>query len=116
LDGYWYYPNTEINSYSSASLIEKIIRFEDYGAVAAFSPTGLGLATGHDYLQDGFYNAYFNGDVDIVGGLSLQAKLRLWETGAYSDLLHTYTIFGDPALRLPIALNLFRTSLPMIIK
>lgn len=116
LDGYWYYPNNVISSYSSASLIEEIIRFGNYGAVAAFSPTGLGLATGHDYLQDGFYNAYFSGDVTTVGGLSLQAKLRLWETGAYKDLLHTYTVFGDPALQLPTALNMYRTTLPMIIK
>jgi len=103
LDGYWDYPNLEFLSRSGSSLIEELVRSEGDGAVAAFSPTGLGVATGHDFLQDGFYDAFYIDEVDRLGLLSLAAKLRLYEAGVYSDLLHTFTVFGDPALLLPPA-------------
>ena len=103
LDGYWDYPNHEFQSRDGSSLIEVLIRTDQYGAVGAFSPTGLGVATGHDYLQDGFYKAFYRDEMDRLGELGLAAKVSLYTAGVHPDLLQTFTIFGDPALQLPPA-------------
>ena len=95
LDGYWFYPN-------QPGLTEALVRADQRGAVATFSPTGLGLASGHDELQRGFYAAIFERGVRTFGPATLAGKFALYTTGQHTDLIHTFTIFGDPALRLPV--------------
>jgi hypothetical protein len=41
-----------------------------------------------------------NDGVWELGAATLNAKLWLFEVGIHPDLLHTYTIFGDPALQI----------------
>ncbi len=94
LDGYWPYPN-------QPSFMQEMVRASNGGAVAAFSPTGLGLTDGHDTLADGFYTAVFSGGIQHLGPATLAAKINLFKGGASLDLIDTFTIFGDPALRLP---------------
>jgi hypothetical protein len=98
LDGYWIHPNLLSTSGAGPGLVEEMVRADSKGAVAAFSPTGLGVASGHDALQQGFYDSVFNHHNWDLGQASLAAKLRLYATGANYDLLHTFTVFGDPAL------------------
>jgi hypothetical protein len=93
LDGYWLYPG--INSLAKVFLIS-----EDKGAIATFSPTGLGVATGHDALQRGFFNAMNNKGEWELGEVSLAAKMALFAINDNFDLMHTFTIFGDPALQI----------------
>lgn len=95
LDGYWMYPNRP-------SLIEEFIRADDRGAVAAFSPTGYGVANGHDILHRGFYDALFKQQIRTLGPATVAAKLQLFAAGGHDDLINTFTVFGDPALRLPL--------------
>ena len=115
LDGYWNYPNQIFDSRDGSSLIEELLRANQRGAVAAFSPTGLGVSTGHDYLLEGFYNAFFNQRVDEIGPLSISAKLRLFGMNAHPDLLHTYTVFGDPALKIhQVNEKNYRMFLPIV--
>ncbi len=77
------------------------MRAANGGAVAAFSPTGLGVANGHDSLEQGFFTAIFDNGVQRLGPATLAAKLQLFGTGSHYDLIHTFTTFGDPALKLP---------------
>ena len=100
LDGYWSYPNLETGNKSGQGLAEELLRADQRGAVATFSPTGLGVSTGHDSLQRGFYDELFTNKDWQIAPASQSAKLRLYGTGANFDLLDTYTIFGDPALHL----------------
>ena len=93
LDGYWFFPNRP-------SLTETALRRPRQAAVAAFSPTGLGVASGHDIMHKAFYNAVYQQGVDNIGQASLVTKLALVRTNSYIDLVNTYTVFGDPALRL----------------
>lgn len=95
LDGYWFYP-------SQSSLTEQMLRAANKGAVGSFSPTGLGVATGHDALQRGFYHAVLNQGIQELGPATLAAKLSLYVSGSNYDLLHTFTVFGDPALKMNI--------------
>ncbi len=95
LDGYWIYPNTQ-------SLAEEMTRFGAGGAVAAFSPTGLGVAVGHDDLFSGFYDYLFSEGAHTLGEASLAAKMHLFSQKAHYDLIQTFLIVGDPALRIPM--------------
>ncbi len=102
LDGYWYYPEIQASDHRGQSLIEILVRTPNKGAVAAFSPTGLGLATAHDRLQRGFYDYIFSTDNWQLGEASVRAKLKVYqESPMHVDLVHTYTVFGDPALISP---------------
>jgi hypothetical protein len=105
LDGYWIHPGGTgvipgIPSVNQ-SIMEDTLRAAQKGSVASFSPTGLGVASGHDELLRGFYDALLLQGNWILGQASLSARLRLYAAGHDYDLLHTFTIFGDPALRLP---------------
>ncbi len=100
LDGFWLFPNGYW-----PSLQEEMLRAANGGSVAAFSPTGLGVATGHDYLNRGFYDAVFQ-DYATLGAASMAAKLTLFAAGHSYDLIETFTVFGDPALRFPLALTM----------
>lgn len=95
LDGYWIYP-----SLRNPSLAVSLLRKAGGGITAAYSPTGLGLAHGHDVLNKAFYDSLYIHGVKELGAAVAFSKLKLFETGQNFDLLYTYTIFGDPALRL----------------
>jgi len=81
------------------TLDEELVLLEDGGAVAAWGPTGLGVGTGHSRLSDGFFRAVFVDEVGTVGEATLAGKLRLAATGQNLDLLDTFVLLGDPALR-----------------
>jgi hypothetical protein len=91
LDGYWIYPG-------QTSLMEEMVRAQNKGAVGSFSPTGLGVATGHDVLHRGFYNSLLINDQWLLGLAADAAKLSLFNAGYSYDLIHTFTVFGDPTL------------------
>ncbi len=87
---------------SVLSLAESYMRASG-GAVASWSPTGLGVATGHDHLEQSFFTHLFQNGVTELGRLTVLAKEDLHEhdtTGRFEDLIDTYLLFGDPALRI----------------
>lgn len=106
LDGVWQYPESGKHG---PGLVEYTLRYPYGGSVGAFSPTGLGVTTGHDVLHRGFYESLFADGDWRLGDAAMLAKLRLYETGAYYDLLHTFTIFGDPAMEIKNPFNLAGT-------
>jgi hypothetical protein len=112
LDGYHVYPGID-------SLAVQMLLAEDKGAVAAFSATGLGVATGHDFLHRGFFDSIIETGNPHLGPAALEAKIRLFGAGYSHDLLHTFTIFGDPALRLNLPESVLRSNelyLPITIR
>ncbi len=49
------------------TLAEQAVRTLGHGAVASWSPTGLGVATGHKFLYDSFFEAVVSGEsVEMV--------------------------------------------------
>lgn len=107
LDGYWSHPNLAVMSKSGPGLIEEIVRADQRGAVAAFSPTGLGVSTGHDVLQRGFYASLLQDGEWRLGPATIAAKVALYATHSNFDLIHTFTVFGDPALEIPQFFEIF---------
>jgi hypothetical protein len=110
LDGYWNLPANKIGP----SMIEEIVRLENTGAIAAFSPTGLGVSTGHDYIHQGFYHSLMNDGIWELGSAALNGKLQLYQSGANFDLLNTYTIFGDPSLQIRNPFSTTKIFLPLV--
>ena len=110
LDGHWYHPGIAPNRLES--LMEEMLRASGKGMVASFSPTGFGVTTGHDWLNRGFYDALFNQGLWSLGQAAEAARLYLYATGSNLDLVQTFTIFGDPALRMksPYSLEAFASD------
>lgn len=103
LDGYYLYPNTPAQPADYSALGEVMVRTAGKGAIASFSPAGLGVANGHDRLERGLFDAIFIDYMAQVGAAATQAKLYLYaQTGGYQDLIESYLVFGDPATTLPI--------------
>jgi len=91
-----------------AAVGESVVRALDssgnpVGAVASWSPTGLGVATGHTFLYTGFFEAVFHQGEDVIGDAILYAKRKLFDSSSiFKDLIETYTLFGDPAMHLNV--------------
>jgi hypothetical protein len=102
LEGYFIQPSQTADDQSCVG--ESLVRAEGKGAVASWSPTGEGLAVGQHYLHEGFYDAVFVDGVHQLGPAALLGKLNLYANagGGHRELIDTYTVFGDPALRLPV--------------
>jgi hypothetical protein len=80
---------------------ESIVRAEDGGAVASWSPTGLGLPAGHEVLAVSFLEAVFADGLSALGPATTRAKLSMWaQAPEFGDLVDTYLLLGDPATRL----------------
>lgn len=107
-EGYFIRPN------SIGSIGENIVRAHDKGAIASFSPTGFGLAAGHDILSQGLYTAIFSDGITQLGPATTYAKLYLdSHSSGFNDLIDTYMLFGDPATRLQVP-QYQNTYLPVI--
>ena len=100
-EGYYHSPNPLADG--QEALAEVITRAEGKGAVASWSPAGLGVASGHDYLDRGFFDAVLTDNLGTVGAGTAAGKLDLFATGSNLDLLDTFLLFGDPATQLPTA-------------
>lgn len=96
MEGYYINP-----SLAAQSLSELLERSAVGGSIASWAPTGLGVATGHDYLQRGLFIALFDDQVTRLGPATNQAKLFLYSNSiTFNDLVDTYVLLGDPATRL----------------
>jgi hypothetical protein len=96
------------------TLDEELVRHQGGGAVASWSPSGLGLQSGHWRLHQGFYRAVSQGSTMQIGRAVVTAKLDLHaQTDAYDELLDTYHLFGDPAMILNQTLRSWPHSLYM---
>ena len=96
------------------SLAENYL-LSDAGAVASWSPTGFGVATGHDWLEQGLFLAVFEHNITELGAAITWAKTYMDENappGKYDDLMDTFVLLGDPALR--VAASAIPTAVEMV--
>lgn len=107
-DGYFIFPGW-------TSLAEAMVRQPVTGALASWSPSGQGLAGGHDLLDRGFFQTVVQPGLRQIGLATIGGKTNLWVNGdgGYNDLMDTFNLFGDPASRLAAVSNLY---LPFIRK
>ncbi len=90
------------------TLDESLLRLAGGGAVATWGSTGLGVSTGHTSLQAGFYQAITSPGADKeLGAAILAGKMALFNTGSSQELLDTFTLLGDPALKMNLTINTY---------
>ncbi len=88
---------------SSPALGEVWVRAPQRGAIAAWVPTGLGLAWAHHYMNKGFFEALFSGREVSLGQAALTGNLRLYAAApSMGYQLETYVLLGDPTLKVPV--------------
>jgi len=97
-----------------STLDESLVRRSGGGAIGAWGPTGLGIASGHDTLSAGFLERVYVDRQPVVGGAILAGKLDLANRGQFLDLLDTFTWLGDPALRVNLGAPSTTLNLPVI--
>lgn len=99
LEGYYITPTRPGDD--TSSLGESIVRAAAKGAIASWSPTGQGVAVGHDILEKGLFEALFSLNLTQIGTATVYAKNYLYDHSlTHRDLIDTYILFGDPATRL----------------
>ena len=99
IDGFWYYPQ-DISENDTRSLAEELVRSPNSGASAVYSATGFGYSSGHEVLQQGFFDAFIGLKDPSIGQVDLAAKMKVYAGGSNDEMLFTYMIFGDPALKM----------------
>jgi len=98
MEGYFIHPS---GSSDLSAISERLVRAPDKAAIASWSPTGLGLASGHDIMNKALYQAIFFDDVIELGPATTLGKLAMVGQG-HDELIDTYILFGDPALELNV--------------
>lgn len=83
------------------SLSETLLWLPNGGAVAVVAPTSLTLASDQSFLSNALVKAYLANPANPIGDLLLTAwrDVPIESTGT-QDVLRTFLLFGDPALRL----------------
>ena len=83
------------------SLAETLLWQPRAGAVAVLAPTSLTLATDQSFLSNAFVDAYLAEPGRPIGDVLLEARRQIPESlGGAQDVLQTFLLFGDPAMRL----------------
>jgi hypothetical protein len=83
----------------SATTIDERLLLASGGAIAVWGPTGLGVAHGHDALQQGFQTALWSAPpmTARIGTLTAAGYLDLFTNGSCcQDALRTFALLGDP--------------------
>ncbi len=90
----------DTNAYQSVSLSEALVKAQDKGAIAAFSPSGLSLNEPAHLYHQALVRELFEGGHRRLGDAVLAAQSAYADTGAFPKLLSIYHLLGDPALNL----------------
>jgi len=98
-EGMYYDPHPNPSYFA---LAEVFVRAAGKGWLASWSPTGPGVAMGHHFLNEGFFQSLFLDDDPHLGPATLSGKLRLYASGSSLELLDTFLLLGDPAIALPL--------------
>jgi len=99
-----------------APLDERLAVEAEGGAVAAWGATGAGIATGHRYLAQGFFDTVLQEGGSTLGAATWVGKVRLYNNAPVNrDLVDTYVLLGDPATRVqPYFGPVYATYLPLV--
>jgi hypothetical protein len=81
-------------------LAEALVAADNRGAFACFAPSGWGYPWEHAILASELMAGLFRGRAETMGLITTRAKIAAFSRGASVDLLKTFTLFGDPSLKL----------------
>ena len=98
LNAYFALPSTK--SSQNFSLGEDFLRAKDKGAIAFYGPTGIGYPEEHSILAKELFSTIFEKKRSNLGYATTQAKISAFGKGVSQDIVATFTLLGDPGLRL----------------
>jgi hypothetical protein len=82
------------------SLAEEFLRAQNKGAIAGLASTSLGYTSEHEVLATKIFNRIFiDGDTGI-GSVVYTGKINAYNQTLSTDIIETFTLFGDPATEL----------------
>jgi hypothetical protein len=93
LNGYFVYPYRE-------TIAEEFLRCSGGGAIAYWGPTGLSTPDRQKLLGMNLFDSIFKSGRRCLGEITTEAKLLLAGDSEFSNIVDTWTLFGDPATRL----------------
>ncbi|HUM36439.1 MAG TPA: C25 family cysteine peptidase [Anaerolineae bacterium] len=102
-DGYWMYPhNTNLgNGREAVSIGERAtMGWGDRGAIAVFGPAGLGYLYVEEPMARAMMQKAFVDGERYLGELTQAGRLAIWSLNSGKYLARTYTLLGDPSMRL----------------
>ena len=108
LNGFFVHP------YTDATIAEALLRKADGGAVAVWSSSSLGAAGDQAILFAHLFRELTAEAPPTVGQAIARATAAAARAGVSPELLPTFILFGDPALRLRLA-PAARQNLPLIV-
>ncbi len=109
LNGFFVHPTTHL------SLGEALVNASDRGAIATWSPAGLGYLWQEWSLMEQLFRALFVDDVRPLGAATTQAKLSAYaQDPGLEDLVQTFVLLGDPATELAVPAEEWRAFLPLV--
>lgn len=95
-DAYWSMPSV----YQPSSLEEVLLLNPNGGIVSGYGATGWGATYDHHLMERGIFEALFTNGVQRLGPAANYGKLALFGAGSGVDVMQTFLIIGDPALKL----------------
>ena len=101
------------------SMAEAFQRNPNSGAIAVWAPTGFSYPAGHQELMKSFYATLLGsgepGPTNSLGAAAAAAKITVYTQGVFwTELVETYTLFGDPSQRLVLPASPFQRYLPQV--
>jgi hypothetical protein len=85
------------------SLAEEFVRAQNKGAIACLASTSLGYTAEHEVLATKIFNCiYKEGDTGI-GSVFYTGKINAYNQILSTDIIDTFTLFGDPATVLKLS-------------
>lgn len=84
------------------SLGSALVKKSGGGAIASWSASGLGVTSGHDLLDKGFFNSVMQTGERHIGNAAVAGKNNLFTSGINLDLIDTFNLLGDPATKLAV--------------
>ena len=100
---------------TSACLAEALLSSSRGGAIAVWAPTSLGFPAGHRILMNEFYRQVFEERETTLGAATTAAQIATFvHDPAWLELIETYVLFGDPALRINLRLPARGTELSLV--
>ena len=88
---------------SVVSFAEALLWQPNGGAIAVLAPTSLTLPSDQSFLSQSLANEIVSANVSTLGEILLNAQRRIPPNVGTQEVLMTFLLFGDPAIRLPVA-------------
>ncbi|MCB0005771.1 MAG: hypothetical protein KDE04_04935, partial [Anaerolineales bacterium] len=92
LNGYFNHPQVD-------ALAETLLWVDNGGIVAAVAPSGRSLTTQQQPIADVFFAELLDNEAATLGEALMIAKVEGASNNFLHDVIHTFNLLGDPALR-----------------